>query len=75
MKERKKISWPIAQYNNKIEHTIGLSEYAGIRKMLNIKYKGKVPSKAVVAVPWNEPMNYDFKNTSEMFKAIFKKIS
>ena len=45
-KKRKKISWPIAQYNNEMEHTIDLSEYDGIRKMLNIKHKGKVPSKA-----------------------------
>ena len=37
-KERKKISWPIAQYNNDIEHTIGLSEYDGIWKMLKINY-------------------------------------
>ena len=38
-KEKKKeISWPIAQYNNEIEHTIGLSEYDGIWKMLNINY-------------------------------------
>ena len=37
-KERKKISWPIAQYNNEIEHIIGLSEYDGIWKMLNINY-------------------------------------
>ena len=33
----------------KMKHTIGLSEYDGIRKMLNINYKGKVPSKAAVA--------------------------
>ena len=32
-----------------MKHTIGLSEYDGIRKMLNINYKGKVPSKAAVA--------------------------
>ena len=25
-KERKKISWPIAQYNNEMEHTIDLSK-------------------------------------------------
>ena len=53
-KERKKISWPIAQYNNEMEHTIGLSEYDGIRKMLNISYKGKVPSKAAVAENWKD---------------------
>ena len=53
-KERKKISWPIAQYNNEMEHTIGLSEYDGIRKMLNINYKGKVPSKAAVAENWKD---------------------
>ena len=46
---RKKMSLPIAQYNKEIKHTIGLSEYDGIRKMLNINYKGKVPSKAAVA--------------------------
>ena len=38
MKERKKISLPIAQYNKEMKHTIGLSEYDGIRKMLNIDY-------------------------------------
>ena len=48
-KEKKKISLPIGQYNKEIKHTIGLSEYYGIRKMLNINYKGKVPSKAAVA--------------------------
>ena len=32
-----------------MEHTIGLSKYDGSRKMLNIDYKGKVPSKAAVA--------------------------
>ena len=32
-----------------MEHTIDLSEYDGIRKMPNINYKGKVPSKAAVA--------------------------
>ena len=48
-KERKKISLPIGQYNKEIKHDIGLCEYDGIRKMLNINYKGKVPSKAAVA--------------------------
>ena len=37
-KERKKISSPIGQYNKDIKHTIGLSEYDGIRKMININY-------------------------------------
>ena len=46
---RKKMSLPIAQYNKEMKHTIGLSEYDGIRKMLNINYQGKVPSKAAVA--------------------------
>ena len=32
-----------------MEHTIGLSEYDGIRKMLNVNYKGKVPSSAADA--------------------------
>ena len=53
-KERKKISWAIAQYNNEMAHTIGLSEYDGIRKMLNINYKGKIPSKATVAENWKD---------------------
>ena len=47
--KEKKIYLPIARYNKKIKNTIGLSEYDGIRKMLNINYKGKVPSKAAVA--------------------------
>ena len=46
---RKKMSLPIAQYNKEMKHTIGLSEYDGIRKMLNINYQGKVPSKTAVA--------------------------
>ena len=29
-----------------MEHTLGLSKYDGIRNMLNIDYKGNVPSKA-----------------------------
>ena len=55
--KRKKISWPIAQYNNEMEHTIDLSEYDGIRKMLNISYKGKVPSKDAVAEIWKDLKN------------------
>ena len=43
---RKKMSLPIAQYNKEMKHTISLSEYDGIRKMLHIDYKSKVPSKA-----------------------------
>ena len=49
MKERKNISLPIAQYNKEMKHTIGLSEYDSIRKMLSINYQGKIPSKAAVA--------------------------
>ena len=56
MKERKKISWPTAQYNNEMEHTTGLSEYDGTRNMLNINCKGKVPSKAAVAENWQDCM-------------------
>ena len=37
-----------------MEHTIDLSEYDGIRKMLNINYKGKVPSMAAVAENWKD---------------------
>ena len=48
-KERKIISSPISQFNNKMKHTIDLSAYDGIRKMLNINCKRKVPSKASVA--------------------------
>ena len=48
-KERKIISSLIAQFNNEMKHTIDLSEYDGIRKMLNINCKRKVPSKASVA--------------------------
>ena len=48
LKERKSIK-PIARYNKEIKHTIGLSEYDCIRKMLKINCKSKVPSKAVVA--------------------------
>ena len=32
-----------------MKHTIGLSEYDSIRKMLSINYQGKIPSKAAVA--------------------------
>ena len=49
VKERKKIFLPIVWYRKEIKHTISLSEYDGIRKMLNINYKDKVPSKAAVA--------------------------
>ena len=50
-KERKKekIYLTIARYNKKIKHTISLSEYDDIKKMPNISYEGKVPSKATVA--------------------------
>ena len=34
---------------SKIKHTIGLSEYDDIRKMLNINHRGKLPSKVAVA--------------------------
>ena len=45
-KERRKIFLIIARYNKEIKHAIGLSKYDGIRDMLNIDYKGNVPSKA-----------------------------
>ena len=53
-RKRKKISLPIAQYIKEMKHTIGLSEYDGIRKMLNINYQGKVPSKTAVAENWKD---------------------
>ena len=48
-RENKEIYLPIARYKRKIRYIIGLSEYDDIRKMLNISYKGKVPSKVAVA--------------------------
>ena len=39
-----------------MKHTIDLSEYDGIRRMVNINYRGKVPSKAAVAENWKDPI-------------------
>ena len=36
-------------------HTIGLSEYDDMRKILRISYKGKIPCKAAVAENWKDP--------------------
>ena len=41
-------------FNDKIKQTIGLNRYDDIRKMLNISYKGKVPSKVAVAENCND---------------------
>ena len=47
-KSDREIYLSIARYSNELTDTIGFSKYDDIKKMLNISYQGKVPSKAAV---------------------------
>ena len=58
-KSDREIYLSIARYNNELTHTIGLSKY-DIKKMLNISYQGKVPSKAAVTENWKDLIIWKF---------------